>query len=86
MQAALRWDRLSDTSDSHRYWIGSEPPAGCSISTSEVGEDGKPYDGGTNKHVVHFDKGQIPPVDGFWSLTMCNGQYFLWTIRWTATP
>ena len=26
------WHRLSDTSDRHSYWIGSEPPAGCCIS------------------------------------------------------
>jgi hypothetical protein len=37
--------------------------------------DGKPYSG-ANKYVVHFDKGQMPPVNGFWSLTMYNGDYF----------
>ena len=25
---------------------------------------------------MHFPKGQTPPVDGFWSLTMYNGEYF----------
>ena len=25
---------------------------------------------------MHFDKGQTPPVDGFWSLTMYNAEYF----------
>ncbi len=25
---------------------------------------------------MHFDKGQTPPVRGFWSLTMYNDQYF----------
>jgi len=29
-----------------------------------------------NKYVMHFDKGQMPPVDGFWSLTMYNAEYF----------
>jgi len=30
----------------------------------------------TNKYVMHFDKGQMPPVNGFWSLTMYNAEYF----------
>ena len=25
---------------------------------------------------MHFDKGQLPPVNGFWSLTMYNADYF----------
>ncbi len=25
---------------------------------------------------MHFDKGQLPPVNGFWSLTMYNAEYF----------
>ena len=37
--------------------------------------DGKPYDG-ANKYVMHFDKGQMPPAKGFWSLTMYDAQYF----------
>jgi hypothetical protein len=28
------------------------------------------------KYVMHFDKGQLPPVNGFWSLTMYNAEYF----------
>jgi len=31
---------------------------------------------GTKKHVVHIAKGMLPPVDGFWSLTMYNDRYF----------
>ena len=26
----------------------------------------------TNKYVIHFDKDEIPPVNGFWSLSMYN--------------
>jgi hypothetical protein len=37
--------------------------------------DGKPYEG-TNKYVVHFPKGQMPPANAFWSLTMYNAEYF----------
>ena len=37
--------------------------------------DGKAYDG-ANKYVMHFTKGRLPPVDGFWSLTMYDSNYF----------
>ena len=33
------------------------------------------YDG-ANKYVMHFPKGQLPPVKGFWSLTMYDENYF----------
>jgi hypothetical protein len=42
---------------------------------AEVDADGKPFDG-ANRYVMHFPAGQLPPVDGFWSLTMYDGQYF----------
>jgi hypothetical protein len=32
---------------------------------------------GAHKYVMHFDKGDFPPVEGFWSLTMYNEQQFL---------
>lgn len=28
------------------------------------------------KYVIHFDKGQVPPVKGFWSITMYDAQGF----------
>ena len=32
---------------------------------------GKPFSS-DNRYILHFDKAQIPPVRGFWSLTMYN--------------
>lgn len=31
---------------------------------------------GANEYVLHFEKGKMPPVNGFWSLTMYNAEYF----------
>jgi hypothetical protein len=31
---------------------------------------------GANRYVMRFPKGQTPPVNGFWSLTMYNTDYF----------
>src|SRR5262249_43911253 len=42
---------------------------------SQKDPEGKSYDG-ANKYVMHFSRGQLPPVRGFWSVTMYNSQYF----------
>src|SRR5208283_4831690 len=31
---------------------------------------------GANNYVMHFNKGEMPPVNGFWSITMYDAQYF----------
>ena len=43
--------------------------------TSQKDSDGKEYVG-SNKYVMRFPKGQLPPVGGFWSLTMYDEKYF----------
>jgi hypothetical protein len=55
--------------------LGANRPQDAVYPTSEVDAEGKPYSG-ANKYVMHFPKGQLPPADGFWSLTMYNGEYF----------
>ena len=55
--------------------LGANRPQDAIYPTSEVDADGKPYDG-ANKYVMHFDKGQMPPAQGFWSLTMYDAEYF----------
>ena len=59
-------------------------PKTLCIRPREVDGDGKPYDG-ANKYVMHFPKGQTPPANGFWSLTMYDANTSLWRIRSTAT-
>lgn len=43
--------------------------------TAFVDGEGKPL-GGTNKYVLHFDKGQTPPANAFWSITMYDKEGF----------
>jgi hypothetical protein len=55
--------------------LGANRPQDAVYPTSEADAEGQPYIG-TNKYVMHFDKDQLPPVNGFWSLTMYNAKYF----------
>jgi hypothetical protein len=45
------------------------------VSFSQKDADDHDYDG-ANKYVMHFPKGQLPPVSGFWSVTMYDPNYF----------
>ena len=55
--------------------LGANRPQDAIYPTSEKDADGKPYDG-TKNYVMHFEKGQLPPVNGFWSLTMYDDKFF----------
>jgi hypothetical protein len=50
-------------------------PADAVYPASEKASDGQDYNG-NNKYVIHFEKGQMPPVNGFWSLTMYDANRF----------
>jgi hypothetical protein len=55
--------------------LGANRPQDAVYPTSEGPDIVKKYSG-TNKYVLHFNKGELPPVDGFWSLTMYDANYF----------
>lgn len=55
--------------------LGANRPQDAIYPTSVADADGKPYDG-ANKYVMHFEKGQMPPVRAFWSLTMYDTNFF----------
>lgn len=55
--------------------LGANRPQDAVYPTSEGPDILKSYDG-ANKYVMHFNKGELPPVDGFWSLTMYDANYF----------
>ncbi|WP_211256095.1 DUF1214 domain-containing protein [Edaphobacter aggregans] len=55
------------------FGIGANLVADAFYPVARVDGDGQPLNG-ANKYVVHFDKGQMPPVNAFWSLTMYNAK------------
>jgi hypothetical protein len=57
------------------FGLGANRPQDAVYPTSEVDAEGKSYSG-SNNYVMHFDKGQMPPVNGFWSITMYDAAYF----------
>jgi hypothetical protein len=56
--------------------LGANRPQDAIYPTSEKDAEGKTYEGASNKYVMHIEKGQFPPVNGFWSLTMYDANYF----------
>lgn len=58
-------------------WIGlgANLPQDAVYPTSEGPDQDTKYSG-AGKWVMHFDNGQLPPVRGFWSLTMYDAEYF----------
>jgi hypothetical protein len=55
--------------------LGANRPQDAVYPTTQVDAEGKPYTG-EKRYVMHFAKGELPPVEGFWSLTMYDGDYF----------
>ncbi|WP_243438188.1 DUF1254 domain-containing protein [Fundidesulfovibrio soli] len=55
--------------------LGANRPQDAVYPTSEGPNALESYNGGKN-YVMHFEKGQLPPAEGFWSLTMYDKDYF----------
>jgi len=55
--------------------LGANRGADAIYPTSEGPNPIEHYTG-AKKYVMHFPKGQLPPVKGFWSLTMYDKDYF----------
>jgi hypothetical protein len=51
--------------------IGINAPEDAIFMTAHFDAGGKRLDG-NNRYLLHFDKGNAPPTDGFWSLSMYN--------------
>lgn len=55
--------------------LGANRPQDAVYPTSKADADGHKYNG-ANQYVMRFPKGHLPPVEGFWSLTMYDEKYF----------
>ena len=73
---AAKWgtDYLNRTAIS-RSSMYQNTSAETQYNLREFDSDGKPLDG-NSQYTVTFPKGQIPPVKGFWSLTLYNEEKF----------
>jgi hypothetical protein len=56
--------------------LGANRPQDAIYPTTQKDADGHEYDGASKKYVIHFNKGEMPPVNGFWSITMYDKDYF----------
>ncbi|NEX94085.1 DUF1254 domain-containing protein [Caulobacter sp. 17J65-9] len=57
--------------------LGANLPEDAIYPTTKVDSAGKPLDAAANSYVIRFPKDGLPPVNGFWSITMYDPQYFL---------
>jgi hypothetical protein len=55
--------------------LGANRPQDAVCLTSETDANGKPYTG-AKQYVMHFEKGQTPPANAYWSMTMYDDEYF----------
>ena len=55
--------------------LGANRPQDAVYPISLKDAEDRAYDG-ANKYVMRFAKGELPPVEGFWSVTMYDAQYF----------
>jgi hypothetical protein len=55
--------------------LGANLPEDAIYPSNLGDEAGKPLDG-ANKYMLHFDKGETPPADAFWSVTLYDSEGF----------
>ncbi|MFC7472738.1 DUF1254 domain-containing protein [Dankookia sp. GCM10030260] len=55
--------------------LGANRPQDAVYPVSKADADGKAYDG-ASQYVIRFPAGQLPPVQGFWSVTMYDENFF----------
>ena len=58
-----------------QFGLGANLPEDAIYPLNLGDETGKPLDG-ANKYMIHFDKGAMPPVNAFWSITLYDRMAF----------
>lgn len=58
-----------------QFGLGANLPEDAIYPQNLADDTGKPLDG-ANKYVMHFDKSALPPVNGFWSITLYDSDGF----------
>lgn len=59
------------------FGIPANAPKDAVYPLALADADGQPLDASKNKYVIRFaSKSDLPPADGFWSLTMYDSGYF----------
>lgn len=56
--------------------LGANRPQDAIYPTATKDDANKDLDASSNKYIIHFDKGQMPPAKGFWSITMYDKDFF----------
>jgi hypothetical protein len=79
------WSMNTDTMGVYGYYLkraivtqlglGANLPEDAIYPVNLADESGKPLDG-ANKYMLHFDKGETPPADAFWSVTLYDAEGF----------
>lgn len=55
--------------------LGALGPKDSIYPRAVVDSEGRPFDG-THRYRLHFASGKLPPVNGFWSLTLYDKEHF----------
>lgn len=58
------------------FSLGADVKEDAVYANAKLDADDQPFVG-HHRYVLHFEKGQTPPVKGFWSLTLYNNEQFL---------
>jgi len=56
--------------------LGANRPQDAIYPTAEKDAKGEEFDAASHKYLMHFEKDQMPPVNGFWSITLYDRSFF----------